>query len=129
MASGVSQLANLDDEVAVLIVPLFNADFDSEPINDRQKAVKRKSTDLSIGQPGNIGLVNAGAVRRSFLIETTTFNDVVDHVCDARLAKKIVRMWTTQLREDVPTLASEVRVIPSCAAVAHNDPSPVSGDR
>lgn len=37
-----SQLANLDDKVAVFIVPLFDADFDSESINDRQQTVKRK---------------------------------------------------------------------------------------
>jgi hypothetical protein len=127
--SGVTQLANLDDQVAVLIVPLLDADFDSEPINDRQQAVKRKSTNLAVGQPGNIGLVDAGALRRSFLIETATFNDIVDHICDARLAKKIVRMWTTQLRKDVPNLASEVRIVPFCAAVAHNVPSPVLAGR
>jgi hypothetical protein len=125
----VSQLANLDDQMTVLIVPLLDADFDSEPINDRQQAVQRKSTDLSISQPGNIGLVDAGTLSRNFLIETTTFYDIVDHIRDARLAKKIVRMWATELRENVSTLLSEVRVVPFCAAVAHNVPSPVLAGR
>jgi len=41
-ASGVSQLANLDDKVAVFIVPLFDADFDSESITIVKQTVKRK---------------------------------------------------------------------------------------